>query len=191
MCPSSVAREPICFDTIHRSGRYMLDGVSLDQIRTFIAAVDEGSFSAAGRKLGRAQSVVSQTIANLEAQIGISLFGRSGRFPQLTDAGRALLPNAYAVVGGVDQFKARARELAGGLESELSVVVDVLFPMDVVTAAVAAFQDKFPTTPIRLFVEVLGAVIAPVLDGRCAFAIAGSLADYPAGLTREPLRSLE
>jgi DNA-binding transcriptional LysR family regulator len=169
----------------------MLDGLSLDQLRTFIAAVDEGSFSAAGRKLGRAQSVVSQTIANLEAQIGISLFGRSGRFPLLTDAGRALLPNAYAVVGGVDQFKARARELAGGLESELSVVVDVLFPMDVVTAAVAAFQDKFPTTPIRLFVEVLGAVIAPVLDGRCAFAIAGSLADYPAGLTREPLRSLE
>jgi len=41
----------------------MLDGVSLDQLRTFIAAADEGSFSAAGRRLRRAQSVVSQTLA--------------------------------------------------------------------------------------------------------------------------------
>jgi hypothetical protein len=49
----------------------MLDGVTLDQMRTFLAAADEGSFSAAGRKLGRAQSVVSQTLANLEGQIGV------------------------------------------------------------------------------------------------------------------------
>jgi hypothetical protein len=41
----------------------MLDAVSLDQLRTFIAAVDEGSFSAAARKLLRAQSVVSETIS--------------------------------------------------------------------------------------------------------------------------------
>ena len=47
----------------------MLDGVSLDQLRTFIAAADEGSFSAAGRKLRRAQSVVSHTLANLEAVV--------------------------------------------------------------------------------------------------------------------------
>jgi DNA-binding transcriptional LysR family regulator len=38
----------------------MLDAITLDQLRTFIAAVDEGSFSAAGRKLRRAQSVVSR-----------------------------------------------------------------------------------------------------------------------------------
>ena len=49
----------------------MLDGVSLDQLRTFIAAVDEGSFSAASRKLLRAQSVVSDTIRNLEEQIRV------------------------------------------------------------------------------------------------------------------------
>jgi DNA-binding transcriptional LysR family regulator len=49
----------------------MLDGVSLDQLRTFIAAAEEGNFSAAGRRLRRAQSVVSQTLANLEGQIGV------------------------------------------------------------------------------------------------------------------------
>ena len=47
----------------------MLDGMSMDQLRTFIAAADEGSFSAAGRKLRRAQSVVSNTLANLELQV--------------------------------------------------------------------------------------------------------------------------
>jgi DNA-binding transcriptional LysR family regulator len=47
----------------------MLDGVSLDQLRTFIAAVGEGSFSAASRKLLRSQSVVSEQVSNLEEQI--------------------------------------------------------------------------------------------------------------------------
>src|SRR6267154_275625 len=82
----------------------MLDGVTLDQLRTFIAAVDEGSFSAAGRKLRRAQSVVSQTLANLEAQLGVKLFDRSARYPKLTDEGRSLLVDARSVadnVGGV------------------------------------------------------------------------------------------
>jgi DNA-binding transcriptional LysR family regulator len=49
-----------------------IDAVSLDQLRTFIAAVDEGSFSAASRKLLRSQSVVSETISNLEDQIPYS-----------------------------------------------------------------------------------------------------------------------
>jgi DNA-binding transcriptional LysR family regulator len=44
----------------------MFDGVALDQLRTFIAAADEGGFSAAARRLRRPQSVVSQTPANLE-----------------------------------------------------------------------------------------------------------------------------
>jgi DNA-binding HxlR family transcriptional regulator len=48
-------------------GKYMLDGVSLDQLRTFIAAVDEGSFSAAARKLNRVQSAVSGWVGSLEA----------------------------------------------------------------------------------------------------------------------------
>jgi len=69
----------------------MLDAVTLDQLRTFIAAADEGSFSAAGRKLRRAQSVVSQTLANLEAQLGVPLFEREGRYPKLTEQGKALL----------------------------------------------------------------------------------------------------
>jgi DNA-binding transcriptional LysR family regulator len=164
----------------------MLDGVTLDQIRTFIAAADEGSFSGAGRRLRRAQSVVSQTLANLEGQLGVKLFDRSGRFPVLTDHGRALLAVARAVEGNVDIFKARAKSLAGGLEAELSVAVDVMFPVETFIAAVAAFQKHFPTTQLKFDLES-SAAIEPVLDGRCAIGVVGSWSRERPQLTCEAL----
>ncbi|HSZ10289.1 MAG TPA: LysR family transcriptional regulator [Steroidobacteraceae bacterium] len=167
----------------------MLDGVSLDQLRTFIAAADEGSFSAAGRRLRRAQSVVSQTLANLEGQLGVKLFDRRGHLPVLTDQGRALLADARTVAGHVDLLKARAKSLAGGLEPELSVAVDVMFPDAVFTAAVAAFQKEFPATLLRFDMES-SAVMEPVLDGRCAVGIVGSWALLPPQLTHEPLLTI-
>jgi DNA-binding transcriptional LysR family regulator len=167
----------------------MLDGVSLDQLRTFIAAADEGSFSAAGRRLRRAQSVVSQTLANLEGQLGVKLFDRSGHLPILTDQGRALLADARAVAGDVDLLKARAKSLAGGLEPELSLAVDVMFPDATLTNAVAAFQKEFPATLLRFDMES-SAVIEPVLDGRCAVGIVGSWALAPPQLTHEPLLTI-
>lgn len=105
----------------------MLDGVSLDQLRTFVAAVDEGSFSAAARKLNRVQSAVSGWVNSLEEQIGVVLFDRSGRYPKLTAEGMLLLADARNIVAGVDTLKARAKLMASGLEPELSVVVDVFF----------------------------------------------------------------
>lgn len=165
----------------------MLDGVSLDQLRTFIAAAEEGSFSAAGRKLRRAQSVISQTMANLEAQLRVSLFDRSARYPVLTDQGKALLGEAKAVVNGMDAFKARARTLSEGLEPELSVAVDVMYPMASLTDAVGAFRQAFPTTPLRMYVEALGAVVQPVLDGVCRIGVIGSMPVVPEGLDAERL----
>jgi DNA-binding transcriptional LysR family regulator len=157
----------------------MLDGVSLDQLRTFIAAAEEGNFSAAGRRLRRAQSVVSQTLANLEGQIGVKLFERGGRGTTLTDQGHALLARARAVASEVDHFKARAKGLASGLETELSLVVDAMFPVAVLACAVAAFQVKFPLIPLRLHVEMWEAVADPVLDRRCAIGLMGSLSPVP------------
>src|SRR6202049_3890943 len=164
----------------------MIDGVSLDQLRTFIAAADAGSFSAASRRLRRAQSVVSQTLANLEGQLRVKLFDRSGHLPVLTDQGRALLVDARAVAGDVDLFKARAKSLAGGLEPELSVAVDVVFPLAPFTAAVAALQKAFPGTLLRVGVEP-SAVIEPVLEGRCAVGVMASLRIAPPQLAGERL----
>lgn len=158
----------------------MLDGMSMDQLRTFIAAADEGSFSAAGRRLRRAQSVVSQTLANLEAQLGFALFDRSARYPVLTERGRALLDDARAAASSMDGFKARARTLAEGQEAELSVAVDVMFPISRLTEAVRSFAQEFPNTPLRLDVEALGAVVLPLLERRSRLAVIGSYPEVPA-----------
>lgn len=165
----------------------MLDAITLDQLRTFIAAADEGSFSAAGRKLRRAQSVVSKTLANLEGQFRVELFDRSRRRPTLTPQGQVLLMHARAVAGDVDRLKAHARHLAGGLESELSIAVDVMFPMSTLTNAVTAFHAAFPVTPLRLHAETLGAVMQAILDGRSTLGISGQLAIEPPRFRAEPL----
>jgi DNA-binding transcriptional LysR family regulator len=167
----------------------MLHSVSLDQLSTFIAAADEGSFSAAGRRLRRAQSVVSQTLANLEGQLGVKLFDRSGRLPVLTDQGRALLADARAIAGNVELFKAQARCLAGGLEPELSVAVDIMFPDATFAAAVADFQQEYPTTLLRFDVES-SAVVEPVLNRRCTVGVVGSWSIAPPQLTHETLLTL-
>jgi DNA-binding transcriptional LysR family regulator len=165
----------------------MLDAVSLDQLRTFIAAVDEGSFSAASRKLLRAQSVVSETISNLEDQLGVSLFDRSGRYPKLTPAGTVLLADARNIVKGMDLLKARAKGMAAGLEPELSVVVDVFYPIDAITRVAKEFRQQYPGVALRIYAEALGAAIQPVLDGRCSVGIVGSLPAIPDMLTNERL----
>jgi DNA-binding transcriptional LysR family regulator len=157
----------------------MLDGVSLDQLRTFIAAADEGSFSAAGRRLRRAQSVVSKTLASLEGQLRVKLFDRSARRPVLTEQGRALLNAARTVAGEMDLFKAQAKGLAGGLEAELSVVVDAMFPIAPLTGAVAAFQQQFPATALKIYVEHASSAVEHVLQGNCTVGVMAQLPFAP------------
>ncbi|WP_175769578.1 LysR family transcriptional regulator [Burkholderia cenocepacia] len=169
----------------------MLDGVSLDHLRTFVAAADKGSFSAAGRAIGRAQSVVSQTIANLEAQLGVALFERVGRYPRLTMQGENLLADARRVVLDADALKAKARSFSAGLEPELSIVVDVMFPQQCLTDALGSFKQRFPSTPLRLHVEALGRVAELVLNGQCSLGITGTLPVLPSGLAAERLFSEE
>ena len=168
----------------------MLDALSLDQLRAFLAAVETGSFSAAGRKLSRAQSAVSEMIAGLEAEIGVKLFDRSGRLPKLTAEGEVLLSDARGIAAAVDAMKSRARGMAAGLEPELSVVVDVMFPIPAIATMAKEFRQHFPVTPLRLFVEALGAAYEPVLAGRASLGIVGSLPIIPGDFRAEPLGSV-
>jgi DNA-binding transcriptional LysR family regulator len=165
----------------------MLDDVTLSQLRAFVAAAEEGSFSAAGRKLKRAQSVVSQMLGTLEDQLGFKLFDRRARYPQLTDEGRALQHEARRVADCIDGFKARARTMREGLEPELSVVIDVVYPMSALTRAVGSFRSKYPTTSLRLYVEALGGVIEKVLNRQCRIGVVGTLPTIPKEVHAEPL----
>ncbi|WP_076592312.1 LysR family transcriptional regulator [Herminiimonas arsenitoxidans] len=151
---------------------------TLDQLRVFVAVIDCGSFSRAARELHRTQSVVSYTIANLEAQLNVALFDRSKRKPTLTEAGKALLADARTVGMKVDAMRARAKTLAQGLEAEVSLVVDVMFPNCRLVAALKAFQQEFPTVGLRLRIEALGAVMHLVTERVCQIGIAGPMLDF-------------
>lgn len=165
----------------------MLEGVTLDQLRMFIAAAETQSFSAAGRRLNRAQSVISQAIANLEAQLGVALFRREGRYPELTEQGQLLLADAREVTASLAALKARAKGMAEGLEPELSVATDVMFPMSLLTRAAADFGEHFPVTPLRLYVEALGGVAQAVLEKQCGIGIMSSLPLSSTALVTERL----
>ncbi|MFT8275071.1 LysR family transcriptional regulator [Kerstersia gyiorum] len=149
----------------------MIDPLTLDQIRTFVAVADCGGFRAAAQKLARVQSAVSTSIANLEAQLGVQLFDRSGHRPVLTQEGQALLADAQDLLLRVDTMRARARGFGAGLEHELALVVDTLFPLDVVGVALRAVHARYPTVALRVAVEPLGYPAQALIERRCNLAI--------------------
>lgn len=149
---------------------------TFDQLRIFLAVVDTGSFAGAARKLNRAVSVISYGVANLEAQLGLTLFDREGtRKPQLTVAGRAVLAEARGVAEGIDGLRAKVKGLLEGLEAEVDLAVDVMFPAERLGMVLRAFATEFPTVQLRLHVEALGAITAMVLDGKAAIGLSGPL----------------
>lgn len=164
-----------------------LEGITLDQLRIFLTIAEQRSFSAAAKRLARAQSAVSYAIGNLEAQLGVPLFDRTGHRPALTEAGRALLADAGTVLEKVDTLRARARSLSEGIEGELSLVVDVMFPTERITSLLTGFQAAYPHVLLNLRVEALGAVPELVLSGVCRLGIQGSLPDVPDELERRVL----
>jgi DNA-binding transcriptional LysR family regulator len=165
---------------------------TLDQLRVFLTVIEVGSFAGAARRLGRATSVISYSIANLEAQLGVLLFDRrSTRKPQLTEAGRAVLSEARVISNGVHGLRAKVKGLLQGLEPEIRLVLDVMLPAARVVDALKGFRAEFPTVSLRLYVEALGAVTQMVLDRTATIGICGPLDVEVAGLERVGVGSVE
>ena len=165
---------------------------TLDQLRVFLTAVEVGSFAGAARRLGRATSVISYSVANLEAQLGVVLFDRqSTRKPKLTEAGRTVLAEARTVTNSINGLRAKVRGLLQGLEAEIHLVLDVMLPASRVVDALKAFRVEFPTVSLRLYVEALGAVTQMVLDRTATVGICGPLDVEIAGLERVGVGSVE
>jgi DNA-binding transcriptional LysR family regulator len=149
----------------------MLDALTLDQMRVFVTVAECGSFRAGAARLSRVQSAVSHAVANLEAGLGVTLFDRTGHRPALTPEGRALLANARDILLRVDAMRARARGLGEGVEMELSLVVDTLFPIARVGAALAEMRGAYPSVALRLSVEPMGGPLQALIEKRCNLAV--------------------
>ena len=158
---------------------------TLDQLRVFLTVVDVGSFAGAARKLGRSTSVISYSIANLEAQLGISLFDRdTTKKPQLTTEGRIVLAEARIVSNGISGLRAKVRSMLEGIEPEIHIALDVMLPASRVTDALKAFSEEFPSVTLHLYVEALGAVTQMVLNRAAVIGVSGPLDIEIDGLER-------
>jgi DNA-binding transcriptional LysR family regulator len=165
---------------------------SLDQLRIFIAVDAEGSFGGAARRMGRAISAISYGIAQMEAQLGVTLFEREGsRRPVLTDEGKGLLVETKAIVAASDALLAKTHSLHAGLESDVAVVLDVMVPGQVTARVLRDFRRMFPTVALRLNIEALGAVAASLLDGEGQLGITGPVVGDHPSLERQAIGRVE
>lgn len=128
----------------------MRDRLTLDQMNILVQIADAGSFSAAARRLGRAQSAISQAIATMEAALQLQLFDRSGNIPTLTEAGKIIIASARHVLSGADQLRSKAQAIKGGVEAEIRIATDTALPRDVFMESLLGLQKKFPSVQVTI-----------------------------------------
>ncbi|TKB53916.1 LysR family transcriptional regulator [Ferrimonas aestuarii] len=122
---------------------------TLEQLRMFVAAAECGSFSAAARKLSKAQSVVSQGIINLEIDFGQELFDRSSRSPTLTTQGKVLLEHAQGVLTQHQRMETVMHSLAKGEEVKLVLAVDEALMTPKFNQVLHQFSEQFQATNLE------------------------------------------
>ena len=167
----------------------MYDPLTLYQLRALVAVVEEGSFSAAARRLQRVQSAISTSMANLEAQLGVPIWDRTTKVARLTEQGRTLLAAARRVLGEVDALRRLTAGMVTGLEASVSLCVDALFPLSALIDLCTAFRKEFPAVDLRIDSQVMSAVSARVVEGTATLGVASSN-EIPAGLVRQALSAV-
>ena len=125
-------------------------GLKIDEIRSFVAVAEMGSFSAAARSLKRAQSVVSMHIAGFEAELGYKLFDRTPK-PVLTAQGRELLVGAKRVLVEADRLQNRALTLSDTQSPSIYMGIDLVLEAPVMIDLLRLFAKSFPS--VRLQIE--------------------------------------
>ncbi|USD67102.1 LysR family transcriptional regulator [Vibrio sp. SCSIO 43136] len=123
---------------------------TLDQLEAFVTSVKQGSFSAAARKLGKAQSRVSTSIANLEADLGIELFDRSSRLPTLTQAGKEMYGEAESILSQCQRLEARAFSVSAKQEVALTIAMDEAVPIGAFEQFFEQVADRFPLLKLTI-----------------------------------------
>lgn len=163
--------------------------MELRQLATFVAVAEEGSFTRAADRLHVVQSAVSAGVRNLEKEFGVTLFDRSTHRVELTDAGRALLPEARATLAAAQAARDAVDEARGGLRGKVLLGTMQAQGMRAVDLAgiLAAFRADYPAVEVELRHGGSSEMAHEVREGRLDLAFVALPGDGPSGLELFPL----
>lgn len=148
--------------------------MNVSQLRTFLAVVDHGSFSEAGRVLGVSQPAVTMQIQALEADVGATLLDRAYRKVDLTEAGRTLLPYARQVIDEIEEARTALDQLSGIVSGRLSVGASTTPGQYVLPRVLGGFLREYPEVGVSLRVHDTTEVIAGVESGEADLGMTGA-----------------
>jgi DNA-binding transcriptional LysR family regulator len=122
--------------------------MELRHLRYFIAVAEEGHITRAAERLGMQQPPLSRQIKAIEGEMDVQLFRRKARGVELTEAGRAFLDDARAVLAHLDHAFDTARRTARGEQGRISVGYTLFHP--VVPRVIREFRQAFPLVSLTL-----------------------------------------
>ena len=158
--------------------------LSLESLQWLVVVAERGSFSAAARVLGKAQSAVSTAIANLEIDLGLTLFDRSGRLPRLTLAGERMVAEARALLAQQGQLQAVAAELAAGVEARLTLAIDDGSLLPWLAPVLEQLAGRYPSLELELLFPMMEDLDEMLLSGRAQLGVGYQGMTTPAALAR-------
>jgi DNA-binding transcriptional LysR family regulator len=164
---------------------------SLEQLSAFVCAAEQGSFSAAARKLGKVQSVVSTLVSNLELDLGVELFSREGRNPTLTTEGEALLPRARTILSQCDRLSASADSFLQGVEPGLCVAMESMAAPFDLAHIISKLDEDFPEVNLEILLSTAGDVPDLVRSGRAQLGVMVQSLEPPEALDFKLLGNFE
>ncbi|AWH53679.1 LysR family transcriptional regulator [Stenotrophomonas sp. ESTM1D_MKCIP4_1] len=160
---------------------------SPESLQAFVEAAALGSFSAAARRLRKTQSTVSTAIAHLEADLGVALFDRSGRYPQLTAAGREVLGHAQEILAADQRLQQLSVRLTAPVEPQLTVVFSDVYQLDPAQRVLQRFAEAFPDVTLEWLDAEGRDVLEIVASGRAHLGLLPRQDHYPDAVRVQPL----
>lgn len=162
--------------------------LSPEALLAFAHAAQLGSFSAAARQLGKQQSTISTSIANLEADLNLQLFDRSFRKPQLTAAGRLILVQAEQVLAAEARLTDTALQLSAGLEAEFSLVLSDTYQSDHFETILREFAARFGLVSFRCQIAEQTELVQLVQSGVAQLGLVATQVRYPPDISALTLK---
>jgi LysR family hydrogen peroxide-inducible transcriptional activator len=138
--------------------------MELHQLRYVCAIADTGSFSRAAERCHIAQPSLSQQVLKLEEDLGAKLFDRLGRSVRLTEAGRAFIHHARAVLEQIESARSSVADKNAGFHGNVAVGVIPTVAPYLMPRYTAAFTKKFPDAKLRVIEDTTSVLIEALRD---------------------------